>query len=79
MKLIDVEHVRYFPSGRLQLSQDGAEFYVTIDEKFAASAAKEVLERGDILEFSTQAEIIAFAVNTYKWRLGNKYKAVAVR
>ena len=72
------ESARYLPAGALELRSNGEVVVISIDESYACAAAKFLIENGFKEEVDTQAEIIAEAVNHFRWGLGaNNYVAVA--
>lgn len=71
------EYARFLPVGDLAFENDGEFVIVSIDESYVCAAAQHLIDNGFHSEVSTQAELVANAVNRYKWGLGaNNYTAV---
>jgi hypothetical protein len=77
MIIQEPENARYLPVGDLVLKGGGEVMVVSIDESYVCAAAKFLIDRGLCLDVSTQAEIVARAVNQFQWGLGaNNYVAI---
>jgi hypothetical protein len=62
----------FLPLGDLMLIKEDLEFHVIVDESYSGNAAQFLIEKGTKENFNSQAEIIAYAINQYKWEIGAK-------
>ena len=76
MLIQNANDVQFLPRGRLSLEHDGYAFNARVDRNYATLAAEFLLELGVCKNFATQSELVAEAVNEFKWDLGQlSYRA----
>lgn len=61
---------KYLPKGKLVIEKGSARYPVVIEDSYSVKAAQAVLDHGVVRSFSTQAEVIAEAINCFRWDLG---------
>ena len=77
MKIEKIEDAEQLPDGDLYLKKDDESTYVLINIGFAIRAAEIILEKKNKNSFNTKAELIAEAINKYRWSFGGRgYKAI---